>query len=145
VCDLQLAEVQSRLLDVGSAVATPMDTTKSAFKLNRTRFSGDHVGKLEVKPRERTRACSSSWPSAAVGDATGKLRRCTGEKRAGSVLTGAVQGWIDAMDEELPQLTMFILPSGGKAASFLQMARSVRTPKAPCVPRPRAPILPSAR
>ena len=37
------------------------------------------------------------------------------------------QGWIDAMDEELPQLTMFILPSGGKAASFLQMARSVRT------------------
>ena len=46
---MQLAEVQSRLLDVGSAVATPMDTTKSAFKLNRTRFSGEHVDRVEVK------------------------------------------------------------------------------------------------
>jgi hypothetical protein len=30
-------------------VATPMDTTKSAFKLNRTRFGADHVGKVEVR------------------------------------------------------------------------------------------------
>jgi hypothetical protein len=32
------------------------------------------------------------------------------------------------MDEELPQLTMFILPSGGKAAAFLQTARGVPHP-----------------
>lgn len=49
----QLAEVQSRLLDVGSAVATPMDTTKSAFKINRTRFSADHVDKVEVSSRDK--------------------------------------------------------------------------------------------
>lgn len=77
----QLEEIQSRLLDVGSAVATPLDTTKSAFKLNRTKFSAEAVQQVE--------------------------------------------SWIDAMDEELPPLTTFILPSGGKAAAFLHMARCV--------------------
>ena len=44
----QLEEIQSRLLDVGSAVATPLDTTKSAFKLNRTKFSAEAVLQVEV-------------------------------------------------------------------------------------------------
>ncbi len=35
------------------------------------------------------------------------------------------QAWIDAMDEELPKLTKFILPSGGQAAASLHHARSV--------------------
>lgn len=77
----QLEEIQSRLLDVGSAVATPLDTTKSTFKLNRTKFDSDAVKKVE--------------------------------------------SWIDEMDEELPPLTSFILPSGGKAAAFLHVARCV--------------------
>ncbi|KAK3242904.1 hypothetical protein CYMTET_47427 [Cymbomonas tetramitiformis] len=77
----QLEEIQSRLLDVGSAIATPAISTKSSFKLDRTRFDDTLPGKLE--------------------------------------------GWIDELDEHLPPLRNFILPSGGKAAAFLHVARTV--------------------
>ncbi|KAG0180618.1 hypothetical protein DFQ29_000328 [Apophysomyces sp. BC1021] len=36
-----------------------------------------------------------------------------------------LERWIDAMDEKLPQLTQFILPSGGHASAHLHVARSV--------------------
>jgi hypothetical protein len=36
-----------------------------------------------------------------------------------------LQGWLDAFDDQLPPLRNFILPSGGKAAAHLHMARSV--------------------
>lgn len=42
----QLTEVQSRLLDVGSAVATPVDASSPAH-LSRVGFSGDHALQLE--------------------------------------------------------------------------------------------------
>lgn len=45
----QLEEIQSRLLDVGSSVATPLDTTKSTFKLERAKFSPDAVLSVEVR------------------------------------------------------------------------------------------------
>lgn len=43
----ELEEVLSRLLDVGAAVATPLDTTKSQAKINRVSFSADNTTRLE--------------------------------------------------------------------------------------------------
>jgi cob(I)alamin adenosyltransferase len=77
----QLVEIQSRLLDVGSAVATPQRTS-SAAQLARASFASiDLAQQLEV--------------------------------------------WIDAMDDTLPPLKNFILPSGGAASSQLHIARTV--------------------
>ena len=61
--------MQSRLLDVGSAVATPADNA-SASKLKKVAFDESSIEDLEH--------------------------------------------WIDAMDESLPPLTNFILPSGAQ-------------------------------
>ena len=44
--DAQLAEIQSRLLDVGSAVATPLYASSDAMKA-RAAFSETHVETLE--------------------------------------------------------------------------------------------------
>lgn len=75
----QLDAVQSRLLDMGSAIATPR-TNSSAKHLERTAFEGS--------PEELER-------------------------------------WMDAMDETLPPLRNFILPSGGVASASLHVARAV--------------------
>mmetsp|Transcript_44390 Transcript_44390/g.71233 ORF Transcript_44390/g.71233 Transcript_44390/m.71233 type:complete len:192 (+) Transcript_44390:216-791(+) len=76
----RLAEIQSRLLDVGSAVATPLDKS-SESKKKRVEFDEAHVDGLEA--------------------------------------------WIDEYTELLPPLKNFILPSGGKTAAFLHLARTV--------------------
>lgn len=78
----RLAELQSRLLDVGSAVATPLGASSDA-KRRRGAFSG----------------------AAAA--------------------TARLEAWIDEMDAELPPLRNFILPSGGRAAALLHVARAV--------------------
>lgn len=77
----QLDLVQSRLLDVGSAIATPR-TSSSEARVARTAFDED-----------------------------------------GAVCT-ELEGWIDHMDEELPALKNFILPSGGVASASLHVARA---------------------
>ena len=76
----QLVIIQSRLLDLGSAVATPLGES-----------SNDKIKRTRLDPRD----------------------------------TKVLEHLIDAMDEDLPPLQNFILPSGGKAASFLHVARSV--------------------
>ena len=78
--DVQLAEIQSRLLDLGSSIATPLPSA-SASKIRRVHFAEDNTERLE--------------------------------------------SWIDAMDEELPPLRNFILPSGGLSAAHLHVARTV--------------------
>ena len=66
----QLEIIQSRLLDVGSAVATPMESCGPGADTKQQRVQFD------------------------------------------SGATSALEAWIDQMDQELPQLTNFILPSG---------------------------------
>ena len=75
-----LERIQSRLLDIGSAIATPLSESGNA-KINRVTFPD---GEVE-----------------------------------------AVEEWIDGLDEELPPLASFILPSGGFASAQLHLARTV--------------------
>ena len=42
-----IREIQSRLIDIGSSVATPRDATRSRAKLKRTTFDQEHVDQLE--------------------------------------------------------------------------------------------------
>ena len=59
---VQLAEIQSRLLDVGSAVATPSDPTNSAgAKVKRTRFDPAHSTALEVWQLGTLGAIMRAW------------------------------------------------------------------------------------
>ena len=69
---LQLQQIQSRLLDVGSVVATPLEKSTQR-KLQRVLFDAAATPLLET--------------------------------------------WIDAMDQQLPALTNFILPSGTPQAA----------------------------
>merc|ERR1712086_644455 len=71
----QIAEIQARLMDVGSHIATPRQTDKigAKKKIAHTEFEEENVAALE--------------------------------------------SWIDDLDESLPPLTNFILPSGGLASS----------------------------
>ena len=76
----QLVAIQSLLLDAGSAIATPPDSS-TPEQLARVVFGGHHAATLE--------------------------------------------GWIDAMDDELPPLKNFILPGGGLPSAHLHHARTV--------------------
>mmetsp|Transcript_20794 Transcript_20794/g.14905 ORF Transcript_20794/g.14905 Transcript_20794/m.14905 type:complete len:101 (+) Transcript_20794:205-507(+) len=70
----RLVEIQARLIDVGSHVATPRKSDEGhENKINHTEFNEINIDNLET--------------------------------------------WIDEMDEKLPALKNFILPSGGLAAS----------------------------
>lgn len=76
----QLEEVQCRLQELGSHIATPRDSASDGRKA-RTGFEAESVATLER--------------------------------------------WIDEMDEELPPLANFILPSGGQAGATLHCCRSI--------------------
>jgi len=55
-----------------------------------------------------------------LADPKGKL----GDE-AGSFSPGTLEGWIDTMDSELPELRAFILPGGCREAALAHVARSV--------------------
>jgi cob(I)alamin adenosyltransferase len=57
---------------------------------------------------------------AALADPNGKL-----DHSAASWDATALEGWIDAMDAELPELRAFILPGGSRAAAIAHLARTV--------------------
>ena len=95
----RLAGAQSRLLDVGSAIATPMT-------------EGD----------ER--------------DVSGKAARARFILSSGRV--ERIEKFMDEMDDLLPPLSSFILPSGGFASCFLHVARATcRRAERACVPLSR--------
>eukprot|EP01138_Halocafeteria_seosinensis_P003978 gb/GECG01004067.1/.p1 GENE.gb/GECG01004067.1/~~gb/GECG01004067.1/.p1 ORF type:complete len:262 (+),score=24.10 gb/GECG01004067.1/:1-786(+) len=76
----QLSIIQSRLLDAGSAIATPLSSSGET-QTSRVAFEEAHVDTLEQ--------------------------------------------WIDQMEDQLPTLRNFILPSGGLASSHLHVARTL--------------------
>lgn len=80
--DKNLSEIQSRLIDIGAAIATPESSTKaSENKRQRVHFDMNNVKILE--------------------------------------------SWIDELDETLPALRNFILPSGGFASAHLHLSRAI--------------------
>jgi cob(I)alamin adenosyltransferase len=93
-----LLEVQSRLFDVGSHVAKP----------RRARTSSSDSD---------SDSSSSSAPPAFNPDGIGG--------GLDPIHTTRLEEWINAMTEELPELTSFILPTGAKAAAHLHVARTV--------------------
>lgn len=78
--DEKLTKIQSRLLDVGSSIATPLGISEDD-QLERVHFDEEYVLELEQ--------------------------------------------WIDEVDETLPPLSNFILPSGGLASSSLHVSRTI--------------------
>jgi len=75
----QIHTIQRCLFDIGSAIATPKNSS-SKKRLKLTKFEEDNVKHLEV--------------------------------------------WIDDMDQHLPPLKKFILPSGGHSSTSLHLART---------------------
>ncbi|ORX88491.1 cob(I)alamin adenosyltransferase, partial [Basidiobolus meristosporus CBS 931.73] len=76
----QLTEIQCRLFEIGSNIATPRNSS-SQTQIERTNFDTGYVDDLEL--------------------------------------------WIDSLDELLPPLRQFILPSGSETAVHLHQCRAV--------------------
>ncbi|KAJ1982993.1 hypothetical protein H4R34_001535 [Dimargaris verticillata] len=91
----QLEEVQCRLLEIGSSIATPPDSSSEA-KTAATRFDGAWVAKLEqaIDVLDHDQWAEQPYDIVPIYQA-------------------------------LPPLKNFILPSGGQSAVFLHQCRSI--------------------
>lgn len=87
----QLQQIQSRLMDVGSAIATPIDPKLA-----------------EEQPESANNDGTRSRDSANVSAKTKNIGFDEDGKE-----TVLIENYIDSMEEELPPLKNFILPSGG--------------------------------
>ncbi|ORX46321.1 hypothetical protein DM01DRAFT_1327865 [Hesseltinella vesiculosa] len=67
------------------------------------------IGSNIATPRERASECRRDQTSFDID----------------ACLVKELESWIDKIDESLPRLTKFILPSGGKASAVLHVARTV--------------------
>lgn len=88
-----LRDTQSRLLDLGSCIATPLGTANEV-KLNRTRFSPDHVTDLELWIDELSRKAPPLKNFILPGNAF-HMVRCTVRRAERSAVTLAAQGEVD--------------------------------------------------
>ena len=96
-----LLESMSRLFDVGSHVAKPKKTL--------------HIDDNDDSDSDDEDTTTSSQQFTADGIGGGFSQD--------HILT--IEEWIDKMTDELPELTSFILPTGGKLSSQLHVARCV--------------------
>ena len=121
----QLEEIQSRLFDVGSAVATPLPS------------SSEH----KLQARGRRAGCQRACRAAVACERTTCWLRCMPRKQGASFCLGSLlwplqrtvfstrhtqqlEQWIDGMTGQLPPLTQFILPSGGLAGGAASRRRA---------------------
>lgn len=106
-----LLEIMSRLFDVGSHVAKPpRRRTTQRTKTNReqTNYSSDESSDLDSEDDEKP-----LFQADGVGGGFAVAH------------IDELEHWIDKLTDELPELTVFILPTGAVAAAQLHVARTV--------------------
>jgi len=94
-----LLDVMSRLFDVGSHIAKP-----PKLKDDGDSDSDDDEGTAGNQPKFESDGVGGGFDAAHIE---------------------RLEEWIDVMTDELPELTSFILPTGGRASAQLHVARTV--------------------
>ena len=121
-----LLEVMSRLFDIGSHVAKPrispppnhdsdcdVDGDGDGDGDSDVNDSNDlDSGSNNISQKKKKNRTESKFVSNGIGDGFDPRH------------IDDLEAWIDAMTEELPELTSFILPTGATAAAQLHVART---------------------
>lgn len=105
-----LLEIMSRLFDVGSHVAKPPRLRSKTNRAERNNDNGcdessdDQDSADDEEPRFQADGVGGGFAAAHIDE---------------------LEYWIDKLTDELPELTVFILPTGAVAAAQLHVARTV--------------------
>ncbi|OMJ08922.1 Cob(I)yrinic acid a,c-diamide adenosyltransferase, mitochondrial [Smittium culicis] len=91
-------------------------------RLERVQCCLQEIGSVVASPSGTSTPCK---PSPQQGDEPENVPRKVVIFEKGTELCTELESWIDELTLKLPKLTKFILPSGGKMASCLHVARSV--------------------